>query len=93
MFGQGTRRQRLVDSMLREFDIASIYIYVDRHGEIDCVDGRQRLGAIMSFLGKNESDQDNGFEFRVLNEVREDDNNPFSNLDIKNYNEICESCE
>lgn len=81
-------KKRLVDSMLREFDIASIYIYTDRNGEIDCVDGRQRLGAIMSFLGLNDSDKDNGFEFNVLNEVCEDDSHPFLTLENKNYLEI-----
>lgn len=43
-------KQRLVDSIIRKFDIASIYLYQDEDGSIDCIDGRQRLGAIMSFM-------------------------------------------
>ena len=45
-------KQRLIDSMIRRFDIASLYFYRHGDGAIDCVDGRQRIGAIMSFLGE-----------------------------------------
>ena len=37
-----TEKQRLIDSIVREFDIASIYLYQHGKNEIDCVDGRQR---------------------------------------------------
>lgn len=74
-------KQRLIDSMLRQFDIASLYFYVDRDGSIDCIDGRQRIGAIMSFLGENPDDVDNGFEFKLLNEIYKDEEHPFSLLD------------
>ena len=74
-------KQRLVDSMVRRFDIASIYIYADEYGGMDCVDGRQRLGAIMSFLGKNPKDHDNGFRFKVLNEIYRDDGHPLASRD------------
>ena len=66
-------KQRLIDSMLRQFDIASIYFCVDADGSIDCVDGRQRIGAIMSFLGKNQVDDDNGFELRLENEIYQEE--------------------
>ncbi|MDE2744712.1 MAG: DUF262 domain-containing protein [Chloroflexota bacterium] len=62
-------KQRLIDSMMRAFDIASIYLYTHDDDQIDCVDGRQRIGAIMSFLGVNAQDEDNGFPFRALNEI------------------------
>ena len=82
-------KQRLVDSMVRRFDIASIYMYEDKHGALDCVDGRQRLGAIMSFLGENPNDdKDNGFRFRILNEIYEDGNHPLRSMDNKSYAEI-----
>ena len=64
-----TEKQRLIDSIVREFDIASIYLYRHSDEDIDCVDGRQRIGAIMSFLGENEGDGDNGFPYRTLNEI------------------------
>ena len=41
-------KQRLIDSMVRRFDIASLYFYRHDDGSIDCVDGRQRIGSIMS---------------------------------------------
>ena len=44
-------KQRLIDSMIRRFDIAPLYFYKDTNDSIGCVDGRQRIGAIMSFLG------------------------------------------
>ena len=46
-------KRRLIDSMIREFDIASLYFYRHENGVLDCVDGRQRIGAIMAFLGVN----------------------------------------
>ena len=83
-------KQRLVDSMVRRFDIAGIYIYTHEHGSMDCVDGRQRLGAIMSFLGQNPNDQDNKFEFRVMNEIYDDKDHPLMSMDNKPYEEIKE---
>ena len=65
-------KQRLIDSMVRRFDIASLYFYRHDDGSIDCVDGRQRIGAIISFLGVNQTDVDANFRFRHLNEVYED---------------------
>ena len=47
-------KQRLIDSMIREFDIAPLYFYSRGDDVIDCVDGRQRIGAVMAFLGDNE---------------------------------------
>ena len=66
-------KQRLIDSMTRRFDIASLYLYQHEDGAIDCVDGRQRIGAIMSFVGDNEADDDMKFRYRHLNEVYEDE--------------------
>ena len=66
-------KQRLIDSMTRRFDIASLYLYRHEDGAIDCVDGRQRIGAIMSFVGDNEADADTKFRYRHLNEVYEDE--------------------
>ena len=71
---------RLIDSMVREFDIASFYFYENADSSVDCVDGRQRIGAILSFLGENKKDRDNGFEFKVLNEIYTDTDHPFSSL-------------
>src|SRR3954469_7498343 len=63
------QKQRLIDSILRRFDIAAIYLYEREDGGWECIDGRQRLNAIMSFLGRNPDDQDNGFSVRISNEV------------------------
>lgn len=65
-------KQRLIDSMVRRFDIASLYFYRHDDGSIDCVDGRQRIGSIMSFLGGNPTDVDAKFRYAHLNEVYED---------------------
>ena len=47
------RKRKLIDSILRNFDIASIYLYKREDGNYDCIDGRQRINAIISFLGLN----------------------------------------
>ena len=65
-------KQRLIDSITRRFDIASFYFYLNPDDSWDCVDGRQRIGAIMSFLDENPQDEHAGFEFKVLNEIFED---------------------
>lgn len=81
-------KQRLIDSMLRSFDIAPLYLYKHRTGLIDCVDGRQRIGTIMSFLGANQQDSHDNFRFKVLNEIYEDEEPPFGPLDGKTYEDI-----
>ena len=63
-------KQRLIDSILREFDIASLYFYERQDLVWECIDGRQRLNAIMSFLGDNlEDHDDNGFPLRIESEI------------------------
>ena len=81
-------KQRLIDSITRQFDIAPLYFYTKDNYMIDCVDGRQRIGAIMSFLGENDRDSHNGFEFRLLNELYEDKKNPYTQLLNLNYSTI-----
>jgi hypothetical protein len=81
-------KQRLIDSMLRQFDIASLYLYDNEDGSFDCVDGRQRIGAIMAFLGLNIDDEDNAFEIRTLNEIFDDNPPPFAKLVGQTYQEI-----
>ena len=81
-------KQRLIDSMIREFDIASLYFYVDDKGSFECVDGRQRIGAIMSFIGENKHDIDNGFEFANENEIFRDKKFEFDALQEKSFAQI-----
>lgn len=67
-------KQRLIDSISRQFDMASIYLYRTDDGLMDCIDGRQRINTIMSFLGENPQDSEhNEFPFKVLNEIFPDD--------------------
>ena len=82
-------KQRLIDSMIRRFDIASLYFYRHEDDSIDCVDGRQRIGAIMSFLGENPTDVDVNFQFRILNEIYEDStSSKLQSLEGKTFSEI-----
>lgn len=82
-------KQRLVDSIARQFDISAIYLYRHEDNHWDCVDGRQRISAIRSFLGDNPDDpDDNGFVYRVMNEIYEDKKHPYRKLDDKTYAEI-----
>ncbi len=68
------KKQRLIDSILRDFDISSIYFHEREDGQIDCVDGRQRINAILSYLGMNrdEDPHHNDFNLRIENEIYDD---------------------
>ena len=87
-------KRRLIDSMIREFDIASLYFYQHEDGVLDCVDGRQRIGAIMAFLGANPDDADNKFSLRLSNEFSDDEHPPqIADFDRKTFDEIRKSGE
>lgn len=75
------QKQRLIDSILRQFDIAAIFFYVRDDGGWECIDGRQRLNAVMSFLGDNQADPDDGFSLRITNEVADDADDELRDLD------------
>ena len=82
-------KRRLIDSMIRQFDIASLYFYQHENGVLDCVDGRQRIGTIMAFLGVNPEDPDNKFELRLSNEFSDDEHPAeISEFDRKTFDEI-----
>lgn len=81
------QKQRLLDSIFRQFDIASIYLFL-RDDAIECIDGRQRLNAIMSFLGANPLDDDNGFALKFTNEVSSAAQPPYPSLDGCTFAEI-----
>ena len=84
-------KQRLIDSILRDFDISAIYLYRHDDGHWDCVDGRQRISAIRSFLGENPDDKgDNGFPYKIMNEIFEDADHPYEPLNGQNYAHIIE---
>lgn len=84
-------KQRLIDSMLRQFDIACLYFYREHSTAVECIDGRQRIAAIMSFLGANDADlEDNGFPLRVSNEIYEDEKFRYAELDGLTYDQIDE---
>lgn len=90
------KKQKLIDSILRDFDIAPIYLFKKNDGSYDCIDGRQRLNAIFSYLGKNETDsEDNGFHLKMTNEIFDDagkyrdaDNKRFSSLSKERQDKI-----
>ena len=84
-----TEKQRLIDSVVRRFDIASLYLYKHEGGAIDCVDGRQRIGTIMAFLGQNPLDTYPNFRFKHWNEIYEDVP-PFQSLEGMTFEEIKE---
>jgi hypothetical protein len=61
-----SKKQRLIDSILRGYDIASIYLYEKTANQYECVDGRQRINAIRSFLGINFTDSGNPLHNRFV---------------------------
>ena len=66
-------KRRLIDSMVRQFDIASLYFYEHDNRSLDCVDGRQRIGTIMAFLGSNPDDQHERFSLQLQNEYSDEE--------------------
>ena len=83
------KKRLLIDSILRGFDISSIYFYKSDSGGYDCIDGRQRINAILSFMGINDdSDPDhNGFHLRIENEIY-DDEGYFNDIDSLKWDRI-----
>jgi uncharacterized protein DUF262 len=80
-------KQRLIDSILRGFDIASIYLSKTDPHAYDCIDGRQRINAIMAFLGRT-TDPDDGFTVDVTNEIYREEDHPFEALNGMRFREI-----
>ena len=79
------KKQKLIDSILRDFDISSLYFSRKENGGYDCIDGRQRINAIFSFLGINGKDEeDNGFHLKIENEIY-DDGGYFNKVDKKRF--------
>lgn len=82
------KKQRLIDSILRGFDIAPIYVYRKEDDTYDCIDGRQRINAILSYLGKNEDDtKTNGFSLKIVNEIY-NDANLFAEVNDQEFNSL-----
>lgn len=82
------QKQRLIDSILRQFDIAAIYLYERDDGGWECIDGRQRLNAIMSFLDSNLADEHNGFSVRIHNEVADEGAGGLEQLSGRTFDEL-----
>jgi hypothetical protein len=64
------KKRKLIDSILRNFDMASIYLYKRDDGNYECIDGRQRINAIYSFLGLNEQHEAEGDDDRYDNNFK-----------------------
>lgn len=91
------RKRKLIDSILRNFDIASIYLHKREDGNYDCIDGRQRINAIYSFLGLNEGKgddfedgYDNKFKFKSSDELL-GEGKPLKDFDDTTWDELKES--
>lgn len=82
------KKELLIDSILRDFDISPIYLHQNKSGVYDCIDGRQRLNAIFSYLGINAADKDhNAFILRITNEIY-DDKGRFDGANEKKYERL-----
>lgn len=83
------KKQRLIDSICRDFDISSIYFYKKEGGGYDCIDGKQRINAIMSYIGLNDADtEDNMFHLQIENEIFDDPEEFVSALHNKRYDRL-----
>lgn len=84
------KKQRLVDSIFRGFDISSIYLFKREDNKYDCIDGQQRINAIWSYLGINDTDNDNNFHSKIENELYYD-NDFLSEVDQKRFEHLPEN--
>lgn len=80
------KKRRLIDSIMRGFDISAIYLS-ERDRGFDCIDGRQRLNALSAFIGLNEDSEDNKFHLRITNEIY-DDGNRFADIQDLRYQDF-----
>lgn len=82
------KKQRLIDSILRDFDVSSIYFSAKEKEGFDCIDGRQRINAILSYLGINGSDEEhNAFNLKITNEIY-DDKSEFKDVEDKRFEKL-----
>ena len=87
------KKQRLIDSILRGIDIASIYLFKKEESSYDCIDGRQRINAILSYLGENPTDtEDSGFYVTITNEIFED-SAQFAEINNKRFRNLPEDAQ
>ena len=85
-------KRRLIDSMVRQFDIASLYFYEHDDRSLDCVDGRQRIGTIMAFLGLNPDDHHERFSLELQNEYSDEEHSKgLQSLDGLTFEKIKET--
>jgi hypothetical protein len=84
------KKQKLIDSIFRGFDIAPIYVYKKDDNSYECIDGRQRINAIYSFLGLNENMErsDNHFAIKIDNDIYVDTDEFLLRLDNRQYSEL-----
>jgi Fe-S-cluster formation regulator IscX/YfhJ len=85
------KKCKLIDSILRNFDISSIYLYKNERGTYECIDGRQRINAILSFLGLNEESDPsyhNKFTFKSSSELLEHEERKLKNFHGKKFKEL-----
>lgn len=87
------QKQKLIDSIHRQFDIAAIFMYQNDDGALDCIDGRQRINAIMSYLGENPGGADDGFRTAISNEVIDEVAGPLQRLHSKPFSRIAAEAE
>lgn len=82
------KKRRLIDSILRGFDIASVYFFKREDAAYDCIDGRQRINAILSYLGENKANpEDNRFRLTMVNEIY-DDGDTYATANGKTFEEL-----
>lgn len=82
-------KQALIDSILRDFDIASFYFHPDEEESWECIDGRQRIHALRSFFGDSpEDDPDRCFPIRISNEIELHDSFPLPLVNTLTFSEL-----
>lgn len=84
------KKRKLIDSIFRGFDIAPILVYERDDNSYECIDGRQRINAIYSFMGYNEGLErsNNRFTMELTNDIYTDTDAFLLGLAGKPYSEL-----
>jgi hypothetical protein len=84
------KKQKLIDSIFRGFDIAPIYVYQKDNDSYECIDGRQRINAIYSFRGENGNvkESHNCFVVKIDNDIYEDTDASLLGLNDRPYSKL-----
>ncbi len=81
-------QQRLIGSIIRGFDISAFYFYRTEDGDLECIDGRQRIIAILSFTGDLRNGEHEPYRMLFENEIAPEDSPELASLNGLTFKDL-----